>query len=650
MTYYAEISWENDIPISNKFGDVYFSKASGLEETKYVFHKHNALAERFSNLKENQTFTIGETGFGSGLNFLATLQLWRNTAPANTRLHFISIEKYPLHPDNLKRILAFFPEIVEEQNELLTQYYLLLPGFHRLSFNGNVELTLIIGDIAGTLPQLEHKVDAWFLDGFSPAKNTEMWTEAVFGQIARLSHSNTSYATFTSSSLVRKGLVNAGFSVIKTKGFAFKREMIHGYYMSPQEKPETPQIKIWLEHQAVKSSQKEVAIIGGGISGAATAYSLAKRGYKVIIYEKNPFLAMEASGNYQGMLYASWSAADIPAMELSYNGYRYSHHLINKLLTKKIDYDECGLIQLAQTDEDKKRQLQLLNKGLPQGFFQYVNQQQIEELIGYKLNEALDGLYYPSGIWLKPAQLVNMLAKHPLITVITDCEITDINWLDNKWHLYSHEKQIAAAPILILANAYAVNQFKQTKNLPLRKIRGQISIVPQSSGVKRILCGKGYITPAVNGKYTLGATFNFNTDSNDIKIEEHQENLANFNNLLSPLLDDITPEKLSGQVNFRSSPHDYLPAVGPISDFEIFANTYARIKQDRKAKFREPCQKLPNLYLNIGHGAKGILTAPICGEIIADYIEDSQLSCSSKLRQALHPDRLYAKLICERGL
>ena len=649
MTYYAEISWENGIPISNKFGDVYFSKASGLEETRYVFHKHNFLSERFSNLKENQTFTIGETGFGSGLNFLATLQLWRSTAPASTTLHFISIEKYPLHPDDLKKILDFFPEIIEEQNELLAQYYLLLPGFHRLSFNANVELTLIIGDISSTLPQLEHKIDAWFLDGFSPAKNTEMWTEEVFKQIARLSHTNTSYATFTSSSIVRKGLINAGFSVIKTKGFAFKREMIYGYYnnTNQQEKSEPPQAKIWLTHQSVEFLQKEVAIIGGGISGAATAYSLAKRGYKVTIYEKNPQLAMEASGNYQGMLYGSWSASDIPAMELSYNGYRYSHHLIKELLRKKIDYDECGLIQLSQNDEDKKRQEQLLNKGLPDDFFQYVDQQRIEELIGQKINEGLDGLYYPSGIWLKPACLVNMLAKHPLITIRTNIEITDINWLEDRWHLYNHEELITTSPILILANAYAVNQFKPTQKLPLRKIRGQISIIPQEQSIKSILCGKGYITPAVDGNYTLGATFNFNTDSSAVKIEEHQENLANFKNLLSPLLDEITLEKLAGQVNFRSSPHDYLPAVGPITDFEIFASTYARIKQDRKAKFREPCLKLPNLFLNIGHGAKGILTAPICGEIIADYIEDTPLPCSSKLRQALHPDRLYAKLVYE---
>jgi len=643
--YYADIIWEDGYPKSVKFGDVYFSTASGLEETRYVFHKHNNLEERFSSLKNNEIFVIGETGFGSGLNFLATLQLWRKIAPANTRLHFISIEKYPLHPDDLKKILASFPEVIKEQGELIAQYYLLLPGFHRLSFKGDVELTLIIGDISSTLPQLGSKIDAWFLDGFSPAKNSEMWTEEVFHQVARLSHANTTYATFTSSSMVRKALANAGFSVIKTKGFAFKREMIYGCHINSQITIESPQAKIWLKQQPLEYAEKEVAIIGGGISGAATAYSLAKRGYKVTIYEKNAQLAMEASGNYQGMLYSSWSASDIPAMELSYAGYRYSHYLIRGLLNENTDYAECGLIQLSQDDEDKKRQQQLLSARLPHDFFQYVNQPQIEELIGHKLNEALEGLYYPSGMWLKPAKLVNALVQHPLINIITGCEITDIKWMDNKWAIYNQEQQIATTPILVLANAYYVNRLEQTRNLPLRKIRGQISIVPQKQSIKSILCGKGYITPAIDGNYTLGATFNFNTDDLAIKDEEHQENLTNFSQLLSPLLDGISPQQLTGQVNFRSSPHDYLPAVGPITDFEMFASSYARIRQDRKAKFAAPCLKLPNLLLNIGHGAKGILTAPICGEIIADYIENAPMSCSDKLRQAIHPDRLYTRLL-----
>lgn len=241
MTYYAEISWENDIPISQKFGDVYFSKASGLEETRYVFHKHNYLEERFAKLSEDDAFTIGETGFGSGLNFLATLQLWQEKAINNAKLHYISIEKYPLKPKDLAIILSYFPELKSISMDLINQYYLPLPAMHRISFAHNVELTLIIDDIKDALPKINSKVDAWFLDGFSPAKNADMWNEEIFHQLSRLSTQTTTYATFTSSSLVRKALIAADFSVNKTKGFAFKREMIYGKHLDSGTPPKLDQ-------------------------------------------------------------------------------------------------------------------------------------------------------------------------------------------------------------------------------------------------------------------------------------------------------------------------------------------------------------------------------------------------------------------------
>lgn len=648
MTYYAEISWENDIPVSQKFGDVYFSKASGLEETRYVFHKHNYLEERFAKLTQGEAFTIGETGFGSGLNFLATVQLWHEKAITDAKLHYISIEKYPLQPKDLAKILSYFPELEAVSNTLINQYYLPLPAMHRISLAHNVELTLIVDDIKDALPKINSKVDAWFLDGFSPAKNSDMWDEEIFHQLSRLSKQTTTYATFTSSSIVRKALLAAGFSVNKTKGFAFKREMIYGTYLgsSPKsDQPSSKRLKTWLSRPVTQSMTKQAIIIGAGISGAATAYSLAKRGYRVTVYEKNPEAAMEASGNHQGMLYGSWSAFPSPMMELSHAGYRYSHALIRKFLQANKDYAECGLIQLGYNEEQIKRQQQLLKASLPDDFIQAVDAKEIEALIGQDFCSNLNGIYFPSGMWLKPARLVNALLDNPLITLKLNSEISSIDFIEHKWHIYSNNNLIDSSPILILANAHAVNNFKQTKHLPLRKIRGQISLVTEEHSVNSVLCGDGYLTPAIDGKYTIGASFIFEDESVEIRENEHHENINRFRTVLPKLISRIKIDNLNGQVNFRTSPHDYLPLLGPVADFVLFRETYARLAIDRKARITTPCPYLPNLFINIGHGAKGILTAPICGEILADYIDNTPMPCSEELRQAIHPNRLYAKLV-----
>ncbi len=647
--YYAQIEWQDDVPVSKIFSDVYFSKASGLEESKYVFLQHNQLKERFSNLKNHQNFVIAETGFGSGLNFLATIKLWRETVKApSARLHFISIEKYPLIIEDLQKILAFFPELATEANELITQYNLILPCYHRLSFANNVELTLIIGDINDKLAELGISVDAWFLDGFSPSKNAEMWNQTIFGHIARLSRQGTTFATFTASSEVQRKLRETGFNVLKDKGFAYKREMIYGNYNGNDNQAATARSiadKPWYKRDFLSHNlNRQVAIIGAGISGAATAYSLAKRGYQVTIFEANERPALEASGNYQGMLYGTWSAFGGEMMELSLSGYRYSYNLIKKLLKPQDEYEQCGLVQLAYNQQQQIRQQQLLDAMFPEDFFRYVGNRDIEALAGEKLGMELTGLYFPHGLWINPPSLVNALLSHPNISLITNCHITNFEQIENQmWQLSSRNGSIFHSKYLVLCNAHQVNNFEQFSSLPLRKIKGQISIAEESSKLATILCGKGYITPNRYNKFTLGATFKFNNDDLTINNEEHAENLANFKELLPNVIDKLQIGSLRGQANFRTSPHDYFPVVGPVADLAEFCMAYSKLRHDANFKITTKCPNYENLYLNLGHGAKGILTAPACGEIIADYIDNTPIAISESLRIALHPNRLYLR-------
>lgn len=227
---HAKIEWRDNQPYSTTFGDVYFSSDDGLLETEYVFLQGNNLPLRWQQLATDN-FTIMETGFGTGLNFLCAARLWLDTAAKDATLHFISVEKYPLTPEDISTALQSWDDLNIVKAPLLAQYSSLLSGKDTISlFENRVHLTLLIGDATEQLQHIKNEVDAWFLDGFAPAKNPDMWQPTLFEQMARLSHNNATFATFTSAGVVRRGLIGAGFKVNKRSGFGKKREMLTGHY------------------------------------------------------------------------------------------------------------------------------------------------------------------------------------------------------------------------------------------------------------------------------------------------------------------------------------------------------------------------------------------------------------------------------------
>ena len=228
-TTQAQLEWRDGLPYSTAFDDVYFSSDDGMLETEYVFIQGNALVCGWQSLA-GSNFTILETGFGTGLNFLCACKAWLEHAPANTVLHFISVEKYPLHPVDMVKALQHWHTLKPIADELLTQYETLLNTGTAMLFNNRIKLQVLLGDATACLSKLDTKADAWFLDGFAPSKNPDMWQQALFEQMARLSHTQSTFATFTSAGLVRRGLAAAGFKVNKQPGFGKKREMISGYF------------------------------------------------------------------------------------------------------------------------------------------------------------------------------------------------------------------------------------------------------------------------------------------------------------------------------------------------------------------------------------------------------------------------------------
>ncbi len=227
---FAQVTWNKNQPYSLDFNDVYFNSEDGLAETQYVFIEKNDLINRFKNL-QLPTFTILETGFGTGLNFLAVSALWLELAPQHAVLYYVGIEKTPLSPADLTRAHALWPQFSAVSEELKTSYAKLKSGTNLFSIaTGRIQLALQADDVMLALPKISQIADAWLLDGFAPAKNVDMWSSQVFAHIASLSKENTTFATFTSASAVRRGLQAAGFTVEKHAGFGKKREMLSGVF------------------------------------------------------------------------------------------------------------------------------------------------------------------------------------------------------------------------------------------------------------------------------------------------------------------------------------------------------------------------------------------------------------------------------------
>ncbi|RLQ87729.1 tRNA (5-methylaminomethyl-2-thiouridine)(34)-methyltransferase MnmD [Notoacmeibacter ruber] len=213
---------------SDLYDDVFFSRADGLAETTHVFLEGNRLKQRFAALPSGATFTIGELGFGSGLNMLATIELWRSAAPAGAVLHLVSFEKHLLPPDAVNRMLAPWPHLLSLATPLISAAADHETGELEMDFGHDVHLKVMIGDVADRIADMAAPADAWFLDGFSPAKNPAMWYADLMAALATNTAEDGTFATYTAAGWVRRNLEAAGFAVEKRPGFGRKREMMAG--------------------------------------------------------------------------------------------------------------------------------------------------------------------------------------------------------------------------------------------------------------------------------------------------------------------------------------------------------------------------------------------------------------------------------------
>lgn len=633
----ARITFDEGVPVAPAFGDVYHARAGALGQAEHVFLRGNGLPERWRGRRE---FVVLETGFGLGNNFLAAWHAWRSDAGRCDRLVFVSIEKHPLRREDLAAIHASHPW-PELAGPLVCQWPVLVPNVHRLSFEqGRVVLLLALGDVADVLPQLQARVDAFFLDGFAPAKNPQMWAPSLFTQIGRLAAPGSTAATWSAARPVRDGLASAGFEVHAAPGFGGKRDMTVARY-APRHVPATA-----LALLGATTTRREAAIVGGGLAGACVAASLAARGWSCTVLDKHPRPAQEASGNPGGLFRGIVNRQDGPHARLHRSAALHLAALLrtaNRPLVGGFD----GLLRLEPaTVPEREAAFDAMRRtvgelGLPDDYVQALEPAAASDKAGIPLSSP--AWFFPRGGWLRPSSLVAHWLASPGVHWNGGVEVRGLQPAPGGWQLLGPDGRVLlAAPVVVLANAHDAARLCPSAAWSLTPVRGQITGIPASSPGLRApllpLASAGYALPAHEGWVWCGATSQANDPDGTIRADDHLHNLAQLARLTgsAPAVDHGS---LRARVAWRTVTDDKLPLIGPAPDEQAAAASRQRLTQPRHV----PRQQ--GLYLCTGLGSRGITWSHLCGEVLAAWIEGSPLPVEADLRDALDPARFFSRQV-----
>ncbi len=618
----ATLSFVDGVPYAEAFGDVYHSADGGLAQARHVFLNGNGLPERWCG---RERFTILETGFGLGLNFLATWTAWREDAARSLQLHYVAIEKHPFAVADLAQLHALWPELAGLSESLRAAWPPLVSGFHRLLLDeGRVVLTLIFGDIADVLPQIDGAADALYLDGFAPSKNPDMWSPEVLKRLDRLAAQEATLATYTVSAAVRRALTQAGFVCDKRPGFGRKREMLTARF-APRW-PCTPRRGV---------AQRRAIVIGAGLAGSAACERLAARGWQLILIERHERPAQEASGNLAGITMPLLSKDDNVTSRLARAAYLFALQRWTQLggIGQAFVGEACGVLQLARDADHARMQQEVVARfHYPADFVRWLDAHAVLDLTGNA--DAHGGWLFPGGGWVTPSSLCEAMlaACGERLEQRLACGAVALERCGDDWYVRDAGGQvIAQAPVVILANGTHATSFPQTQALPLTAIRGQVTHVPASSlpAVPVVLCGDGYVTPPVHGICCVGASYDFDTDPS-LRQSSHEENL---NRLRQVLPQAQVKEGDTGRVAFRCASPDRLPLVGALPD-AIASITGSRLRD---------VPRLPGLFGLLAYGSRGLIWAPFAAELLASFLNGEALPIERELAEALDPARFALK-------
>ncbi|MBU2892374.1 bifunctional tRNA (5-methylaminomethyl-2-thiouridine)(34)-methyltransferase MnmD/FAD-dependent 5-carboxymethylaminomethyl-2-thiouridine(34) oxidoreductase MnmC [Colwellia sp. D2M02] len=665
-------------PYSQRFNDIYFDTQSGYQQSKEIFIDGNNITERL--LQASDTVTIAETGFGTGLNFILTLQAYERAQKSTEKklppLHFISVEKYPLSKAQLVKSLAILPQLANYSDLLIALYpqgdpdnfpnnlSIALPE----SFlDNNIKLTLLFDDATAALtafePHINHSrgkqkglIDIWYLDGFSPAKNPDMWGSELFNQIARLSKAQASLTTFTVAGFVKRELQRIGYRTEKLILNGKKADAQRAIFQ------QNPITRKGYQLRPTITKPQHVSIIGGGIASACLSYALTKQGVKVTLYCKDMSVAQGASSNAIGALYPLFHQQSDDISLFYQHAFLHAKNLYQDLLKQGFHFahDWCGLLEVSYKDSLVKRQQAFEEiHAWPASLIHGVNAHQASEHAGIKLNHG--GLFMPHAGWISPPELVKQLfnAAEKTNRLRIKCQ-TKINKLvqnshNKSWRLISDKENFDASVVVLCGGAENIN-IEQLRSLPLSATRGQVTSMKTNSVIgplKTVICHKGYLTPAHNNQHCIGATFQKNNTSATPTSEDDQYNITMLKKCLPELTQAINwqSEDISmSKARLRCMSQDHLPLVGAMPNISEHITQYPHLAKDKNWPYQAPAPCIDNLYLMTGFGARGLCSAPLTAEILTADICNTPFPVNTEMLFNLSPNRFIIRDMIKRKI
>jgi tRNA 5-methylaminomethyl-2-thiouridine biosynthesis bifunctional protein len=701
----ALLEWRNNLPFSLEFNDVYYSDSGALAESEHVFLKGCQLENDW--LTKNQSlFYIAELGFGSGLNFFNTALLWQKTFSQNTanqdklakqatHLHYLSIEKRPFALADFKRSCSLWPQFNELSKKLIQQYPSATYGRHQIQFKQlNITLTLLFMPADEALSDLiteseyqqnKLKMDHWFLDGFAPSKNQSMWADDRVQQIAQLSKVGTRLSTYSVSSTVKAPIKNAGFAITKQKGFGRKREMLTAIYQAkiPSEekeivesikqteltKPTKPTKKNlpsfinikyqqpWFNLSKTQTTQN-IAIIGGGIAGVATAYSLANKGIKVDLFDSNNQLAMGASSAAAGLFHPQLTSDFNLNSQFNWQAYLYLLNFMSNLSEdeKASLIFSQGLLRFS-TAENSQQKLSALIKQL--GLTQWIKTE-FNKDIGIKESNsfnASDALYFPDAASINLTnfcQLIWHKAHCNNKQLYLNSKVSNLTKHDKGWQFNVNEKPFTQTYQQVIFCGGTYDFSNSILSLDSTHItRGQTCIIKNNALANSITtnyCQKNYIVPRGDSEFHIGSSFETVKEFNPsqtlpLSKKTQQVILKNSQSFLKDIGNfDLTEEaiknsELKGTLGYRLHSADRLPLVGAVVDHKKLKNDFANLGQRRIKTDSISHYNRQGLWMNTGYGSHGILYSLLSAEHLASLILNQVSPISSSLAKAISPVR-----------
>ena len=625
----ARITLRDDgTPYAPDYDDVYHSDEGGPAQSREVFLAGNQLPSRWSG---RTVFTVLETGFGLGLNFLVTLKTWRDDASRCERLHYIAIEKHPLTLADLKVCHAAWQELADQAAALQTQWPLPLPGHHRLQFfDGAVTLTLVFGDIADAWPQIDAPFDACYLDGFAPARNPDMWQPSLLRHCGRLAAPGATLATYTTAPDVRDALTATGFTVERLPGYGRKRHRLAATFTPPT----------WQTQHAVPLNQatdkRKALIIGAGLAGAAVAERLAARGWQITLIDALPEAASGASGIRAGLLHPHLSPDDALLSRLIRHGFLYALATWKRLSNEHPLSGSCdGMAHVAQDRPSEAGMASTAARlGLPGEYAQFMDRNALSAACGLSLTAG--GYWYPQAGWMAPATLIEAQLRQSGAQRLFNRRVDRLEHHAGQWQATdANGAVIAQAPVAILSNSHDAARLSPFA-YPLQSVRGQLSYLPGSTlpGLQHAVTGPGYAVKTADNTLVIGSTYSEEDESTALSAEDHAANLAMMGKLF-PDHQNTSGEPLSGYVGFRAATADHLPLIGALPDLE--AIRVAGLELAGQSVDKMP--RRPGLYGALGYGSRGLVWAAMGGELLASLIHGEPLPMEAPLAAAMDPAR-----------